>query len=584
MRDTDWLVIVTPDATAALPRDAVRGVIPVAAYVEAELPPGVRTIPDIYSDTARMVAVLRQIVECSRRAGDAINQIADGSGDKSLAPLAYDLTCHLAAIVADRALRLTAAGHDGGDFTCIPGRIDYGAPWLGRGDDWRAWQKDQAYHWMILRAMAGAADGLDPAMPAFLRRLRVTAGKWRQDRAAMARGGDGFHACYLARHEKVLEATGFPLQAVPSMVLDHGLRRNVVARRRIADATAAAFEPLMEVCGQPASRARSAGMLMGRFYPDSRLECRGRNRDVYAAYFDRWRVDGMVTATGQAWHDNAAYFWVECNRRDLPTVVIQHGGQYGYDDKQPGFFALDQTLPTHFASWGWTHYSGIFEGISRRAEIVPLPDPRLSAMIDGPRPENERESLLLVPLSKFRSLELRFGSIASDGSLVALRQTTADVICRAAAHFDKIVVTYRGAEFGNDPLGPMLAEMGDRVEIVSSREKPASELFRRAAAVFWDVTATGPFESLTYGLPTAVLMRRNRWAADARWAEDLFVDSGIGAYDAAAAADSLIRFARDPAAWATARARVQPALDAYALADPAWREKWTAFLGGFARG
>ena len=572
------ITLITPDSFGEISRDADGGVIPVSAYLEAPLPSNISTIPDVYSDYDRTLEIEKEIVTASRNYGDAINEIAHGGDIKGLEPLTYDLTLQLAAVAADRAIRLAEVGIEGVNVTLSPPKLNQSYNFMGRADDWRAWQKKQSYQWMILRLLAGAEDDFQTYAPTLLRRYRTKIGKWRQDRIAAARGDNGMHSCYLARHQPVMDELGYPLTEVPSLVLDHGIQRDAVKRQKIAEAGKAILAPLIEACGIAGHRAQGLGKLMGRLYPESRLECRTRNTKTYQRYFDRWEVDGMITATGHTWHDPSAFFWTECNHRDLPTVILQHGGQYGYDDKQPGFFALDQTLPTKFVSWGWDKYSSAFDDLNRRARIVPLPDPRLSSIKEGWQPDQKRESLLIIPLSKFRSLEVRFGSIANDGQLLSLRQTAANVIERCASDFDKIIVTYRGARFDADPLNDLLANYGDRVEVLSSNEVPASQLFHRASAVFWDVTATGPFESLTYKLPTVVLMRTGRWAKDAAWAEELFIQSGVGAYNANEAGEKLVHFSRNPSNWTKALAIIQPVLDFYALSKKDWRSDWMDFL------
>lgn len=576
-------VVLTPDGEGKLPSPGPGAVIPVSAYVEADLPSGVQTIEDIYGDPARTTDLNVEIVRQSRVLGDAINEIVTGSADRAAAPLTYDLAMQLAAVVADRALRLAAIGGGEREATLVPEHTIYRYHPVLRSDHWRVWQKTQSYQWLILRLLAGGDDMLIAPMPGLIRRLRVCAGKRRQDRIALRAGRGGIHSCYLARHEKIIAGLGFDFPNVPSLVNDHAVTRDEPARARIASATEEAFGPLLEACGLPASRATGIGRLMGSCYPESRLECRARNENFYARYFDRWPVEGLITATGQTWHDPAAYFWTECNRRELPSIVLQHGGQYGYDDKQPGFFALDQTLPTHFVSWGWERYSSAFDGLDRRAEIVPLPDARLSAAANGWSRDDKREKLLVVPLSKFRSLEVRFGSIACDGRLLDMRRRTAEIVKSSLADFDRIIITYRSADFDRDPLRELLCDGEDRIEIVSARETPASALFARASAVFWDVTATGPFESLTYRLPTVVLMRAGRWAADAHWAEKLFAEAGIGVYDAQTASERLMQFARDPDRWEEALASVQPALQAYARSSSDWKEQWSGFLAGIGK-
>ena len=577
-------VLVTPDENGKLPIGMESAVLPVAWYVDGETPRGCRTIGDIYDDADRHLAIANQIVSASRRLGDAINEISDGSQAAELAPLSYDLTYQLTALAADRALRISHSGWNDYANGIMPASIHYRRRTIGNADDWRVWNKTQAYQWLVLRAITGAEDPLDFESPSLLGKIRIHLGRWRQDRMAQERGGNGLHACYLSRAAAAIETIGYRFRDVPYRVLGTAIRRDTLKRKKIHDATIDLLKPLFRQCGLGLESTTGIGRLMAALYPESRLECRARNMEKYASYFERWNVTGLVTATGHTWHDNAAFFWAQCNIRRLPTVVIQHGGQYGYDDKQPGFFSLDQTLPSHFASWGWDRYSSAFDGLPRRAKIVPMPDPRLSELKDGYVPKAITTGgirTLLVPLSKFRSLEVRFGSVACDGRLESLRRTTAEVINRVADNFDRIIVTFRGDNFDHDPLPRIIENTGNiKVEIHNSRDMPASKIFPEATAVFWDVTATGPFESLTYGLPTVVLMRLNRWARDAAWAEDIFIETGIGGYSAEQLANSLIRFTTEPGAWAAARKKTQPVLDSFAKTDNDWQSIWRTFLEG----
>lgn len=573
-------LLVTPDDRGALPSGESGAVLPAATWVESALPERLDTIGDIYGDSARTLEIAREIVSVGRTLGDAVNEIAGPSAGDAYAPLSYNIVYQILAVAADRAMRLAAAGFDPGSTRLMPERIDYGAVAAGSGDDLRTLHKTQLFQWLILRVLAGAPDAFDVATGTLPRWLRVRAGRWRQDRMAVARGRDGLHGTHLRHVRKSLDEAGLAYRQVPNLVLANARRRDGRRRRKIVDATASCSASLWPLCGLGGDAGYRLGRLLGTLFPESRLECRDRNLDAYRSYFDRWNVSGLVTATGHAWNDAAAFFWVHCNLRNLSTVIVQHGGQYAYDDKQPQFFALDQTLPSHFVSWGWTDHYSAYADLGRRARIVPLPDPRLSGMRDGyDQSKRPDERVLLVPLSKFRTLEVRFGSIACDGRLNRLRETTADVISRVAGAFDRIIITHRGEDFARDPLANRVAALDPkRVEVHHARDMPASRLMPRASAVFWDVTATGPFESLTYGIPTVVLMREGRWARDAKWAEEALVTAGIGAYSAEQAAANLTRFARDTDAWATARKLAMPVLDAYARSSDGWKGEWNEFF------
>jgi hypothetical protein len=191
----------------------------------------------------------------------------------------------------------------------------------------------------------------------------------------------------------------------------------------------------------------------------------------------------------------------------------------------------------------------------------------------------------LIPLSKFRTLDNRLGGNATDGNVQDLRSFTRDVIAHARQRFDRIIVTYRGSEFGSDPLGIWLASESDaKIEVKSAKDAPAGRMLSEVDAVLWDVTATGLFETLHCNVPTVALFQRGRWAKDAAWAEQLMRRHDVGVETADEAASSLIKFVDDPDAWRDARRGIQPVLDEYAAARPDWRAQWHDFLEQLGHG
>src|SRR5262249_26184012 len=151
--------------------------------------------------------------------------------------------------------------------------------------------------------------------------------------------------------------------------------------------------------------------LFGNLFPASRVEALLENIHRYDAYLARNQVHGFVTAVGHAKHDPNVFFMAACNRRRRPIVVVQHGGPYGYDDKIPAYVTCDLGLATHFASWGWKTAYSAYDSKFRRATIVPMPEARMSQSSGQPPAGRRREGrrTLLIPLSKFRTLDNRLG-------------------------------------------------------------------------------------------------------------------------------------------------------------------------------
>ena len=575
-------VLLTPDAAGRLiVPEGVSALLPAACYVEQ--PPaaatGLRYLGDIWSAPGRGRELARRSAELSHVLARGMTEVITGGPDPHALPLTLDYATHFVEAVLERLARLADAG--GGELRLSPPGLRHELERPGTGRQFKAAQKKQSFQWMLLRLAAGADDEVswrEPSLPARL------AARWRRAlwmrRAPAPEAGD-LYGTRLGRGEAALRGLGLPILDVPDLVQPFVAHRRRDARRRLAGLFSEVLGPSFRDLGASARGLGQVADVFAEMLPPTRLESRAENEARYARYFDRNPVRAFVTATGHGKLDPALFFMAECQRRGRPTVVIQHGGQYGYDDKLPSFFTMDQGLPSIFVSWGWTRFPGPYDPALQKAHIVPMPEPRLSELRlrAQARVRPTGPPTLLVPLSKFRTLDNRVGGNATDGVVAELRRGVQETIEALRPDFERFVVTYRSASFETDPLRPYLAGLPTgTVELLDSRQAPASSLLARAHAVLWDVTATGLFETVTGDVPTVALFRRGRWAEEAAWAETLMREAGIAAYDGAEAAASLRRFVSRPSEWDAARTQVQPVLDAFARADDDYRARWKAFL------
>lgn len=132
--------------------------------------------------------------------------------------------------------------------------------------------------------------------------------------------------------------------------------------------------------------------LFGEAFPEGRLEARAENEARFARSFGAAKPR-YLTATGRRCSD-------ECRRRGLPSVVIQHGGPCGYEDRVSAADPLDFG---HFASWVFGRAPRNLEGMPFPARVASLPEPRLSQALACARTRPAGPSTALESLSKRRT-------------------------------------------------------------------------------------------------------------------------------------------------------------------------------------
>jgi hypothetical protein len=576
-------ILVTPDAEGRLrPPAAGAATVPASAYLEAPLgaaEQAVDWLPDVWRDDRRSQELAHRAAALSFRLSDALEEEIGGRADPTLRPLTLDIANFFVEVALERMLRLGDAGWQGG-ASLAPESIAYSIDRIDAGIDFKQAQKRQSFQWLVLRLLADADDRIEWRTGPPLQRLRRRFSEIRHGLAERRTPPSaGLYGAHLRGYAALFAELGFPVASVPNLVQKTALHRDERTRARIAERIAAELRPVLRDFGLPDAGLPRLARFFAAALPTSRVELRAANRRRYERWFDRHEVKAFATETGQAKYDPNMFFAAECNCRGLPTVVIQHGGQYGYDARIAGFFTIDVGLPTHFVSWGWSEYPGGYDRSLQRATIVPLPNPTMSRLTSAPRLRAPGPRTLLVPLSKFRTLDNRIGGNATDGNVRQLRAFVAAVVDRVEDRFERIILTHRARDFDTDILSDWLRRRGrGGVEVLPSREAPVRKLLDSTDAVLWDVTATGLFETLTADVPTVALFRRGRWAAEATWAERLLAEHGVAAYDAEGASASLGAFLDEPGRWQRAREALQPVLDRYARGTEDYRERWRDFL------
>jgi hypothetical protein len=575
------ITVVTPDVNGLINPyndEANDAVFPASAYVEdPNAITSLRTIENIWRDPELNLSLANQISELSFTISEKIVQEIIGEGHTTVAPLLLDYSVRMVSMACERLLRWKKLDNQIEGIQFAPREMIWEIPTIFTGTNFRSLQKTQNYHWHHLRLAIGAPDHI--AWKEFGLRKRLH--HYLSVKRSIAKQSDLANGMIyydqLGRSSDVVMSLDLPFSPIPNLVQRIALKRNQTIRRLIKKIFYSELDTLWTKFDGPRSGLNSLAQLFADALPESRLEQLLPNLNRYDAFVEKTNARGVITAIGHAYHDHVLYFIVACNRKSRPSIILQHGGQYGYDNKMPHFFANEVCIVSHYISWGWKQYPDGYNQDRISAKIIPLPEPRLSEIVERGRLEYKpsKEAILLIPLSKMRTLDHRFGGIATDGHIADLRQFTAEVIKLVQSKFDRVIVTYRDGIFEQDPLYEMLQSwQPDRVQVMSSKEAPASTLFPSATAVLWDVTATGPFESILYGLPTVVLMREGRWAKNAGWAENLMFKSGIGVLTPEKAAQSLIQFSKDRTAWNVARENIQLVLESYALTSPNYREQW----------
>ncbi len=575
-------LLLTPAADGKFPSQIEgESLVPATCYLEDLAPDGVRWLNDIWADVPRAIRVAAEAPRQAFALARAMLEVLDGTADDAQLPLTLDLANFFVEQTLERALRLKDSGWDK-SWQTWPEIIAVDLPRCDTGGRFKVLQKSQPYQWLVLRRLIGAPDQLRHERVGILRSLRQRLSAARSLRqASTPPSQQTIFGAHLRDYARVFADLELTVADVPNLVQPYTWRTDNVRRAALARVIAEHLRAAMEALDLPMGNAENCGWIYAKLMPTARVENFHENQTRYARWFDRGQVSGFITETGQGRYDENMFFWAECNRRGLPSVVIQHGGQYGYDDKIPGFFTLDAGLPTHFVSWGWRRYSSTYDPSLQRAKIVPLPVPRLSRLLWSARVEGafSGPKTLVVPLSKFRTLDNRIGGNATDGVVLSLRRFVADVINAVHTDFDRVILTHRSKNFATDVLNQLLSPLAaERVEVLSSQDAPLTSLLSHASAVLWDVTATGMFETLIANVPTVALMRLGRWAHDAAWAENMITEAGIGAYDAPTAIASLRRFVRHDREWHSARSHIHPIIETFAYPSIDYHGQWLKFM------
>ncbi|MCL4818324.1 MAG: hypothetical protein KJ067_04255 [Vicinamibacteria bacterium] len=575
---------ITPGSDGRLAPPPHPVLLPAAAWLEGEAPAGLQFLGDVYADGERSRRLSRQAVgACHALAREALAVLG---ADEAALPLTLDACSWFVEAGLDRMLRLAEARSVGGELPLSPTAVDWRFRHVRSGRELKRLQKPQAFQWLLLRLCAGASDAPSWTGPGALARRveRLQHRLWlrRVEAAARAAAVPGqWHGARLGRAEALVRRLVPGLRDLPELAQARVARRDTRRRAELAACFEAALGPLRDELRLFGPGLPRLARLFAEAFPESRLEAREENEARFARYFDAARPRGYLTATGQGRYDACVYFFAECRRRGLPSVVIQHGGQYGYEDRIPGFYTLDLGLPSHFASWGFAQAPRLFDGLPLPARIVPLPEPKLSEAPAANRTPPPGPPTVLVPLSKLRTLDNRIGGNAADGAVARLRGAAAAVIRGFVARGGRAIVSYRSAGFDRDPLARVLTALpAEQVEVHDARQAPASRLMAAAHAVFWDVTATGMWETLRAGVPTVALLESGRWAADAVEAAGTLRAAGVVAATGEEACESLWRFAAEPGRFGAALDAARPALDAWALAAPDCEARWREFLDG----
>lgn len=574
------LTIVTPDSDGKIRcAGETTGILPASTYLEGDVSSGVSYIQDIFQNHDQISKLAGSVSYSSVQLARELARIISGKKDDSFLPITLDMATYFVEQITEKALR--AAGFSGFRMSFNPSKILFELDVCKSGKHYKQLQKKQWYQWFLLRSMLGANDPIKwirPSIFSILRqRFKPTIGR---STSAPVENKTLFFS-HIGRHESFFRKMGFPIAEVPQLVrTDMISLQNSKVRTSIKEAIDYHLEDLLRNEGLPHLGIRRCARIFSKLFPVSRVENFTENLERYEKFFDHNKVAGFVTETGQGKYDPNMFFWSVCNLKELPSLVIQHGGQYGYDNKISGFFTVDGCQPTHFASWGWTEFPSNFNSFSQRSKVTPLPSLKLSTLVQKEQSHiKKNKKILLIPLSKFRTLDNRFGGNATDGVVLALRSFVATVINRVVDQFDEVIITHRGKTFEHDVFAGLLEPgMRDRINIMPSERCPVNRSIGYVTAVLWDVTATGMWETTTANVPTVVLFREGRWAPEARHYEEMFLKSGIGVRNIDEAVNSLNKFSQHPEAWEKARAFVQPALDKFALTSISPEERWRPFL------
>ena len=572
--------LITPDEQGDISIPAgSKGVIPVANYVEKPISTdNIQTIHDITGDMDHYGrAIFLSVKEShalSRLIADEIAPSIDG-----VTPLIFDIVAPLIDAFIDRCLRVSKVHCLTKQWICYPPNYNIALETLFTGKEYKKAYKTQQFNWMLLRKTADATDTKVTGRPQLVRSLLNRYKDKRSWRSAVDSGGDGIHAAFLARYDSFIRNLGIPIQSVPVMCSSNAILLDKKKRQKIFELTEASLFTIIASLdlNVPNQASPNVARLLADIFPRSRLECLRVNTERYEKYFERWKPSLLLTALGHVRQDASLYFLCEAHRRSVPTAVLQHGGRYGYDPTATHFFGADLCLPDLFVSWGWEIPAGNYPINLQRAKVVPLPDPKLSKLSQHKWSQPTCSKTLLVPLSKFRTLTFGLGPVAHDGNLDTIRTSVAKILKSVAEDFDRIQVTYRGGRKESDPLWQIF-QHEKKVEWLDAKQYPASKAMYEASVVLWDVATTGLFETLAAGVPCVVMLSRNNWSVQSRWAYDMLIETGIGSETDRSAISSVRRFLLDPVSWQDARSIVEPVCQTFGRVSADAESIWRKFL------
>ena len=294
-------------------------------------------------------------------------------------------------------------------------------------------------------------------------------------------------------------------------------------------------------------------------------------RSVYAKSVILDRKIGALCISNTFWgSDTIKYVSAELRESGARLVGRQHGAGYGcYELVTPE--RVERRLTDFYITWGWTDDSS--------RPTVPLPDPKLSELLDSHRPANE--DILLMgshgPMYMFRYqsywipefVQERYGPMQES-------------FLRALGDPIKARVVYRTypTEYGWGERQRLMRYLpGVRFD---SALKATDSMARCSLAVF-DHPGTSLLESLTMNTPTVAFWDHAQcpMRAEAQPYFSLLQDAGILFGNPDDAARQINAVADDPQRWWKSSS-VQSARKSFcrrfAWADPDWRRHWKLAL------
>jgi putative transferase (TIGR04331 family) len=317
---------------------------------------------------------------------------------------------------------------------------------------------------------------------------------------------------------------------------------------------------------------RILGALTANALPISLFE-EHRARSDYAAGVIRDRKISALCISNNFWgSDTIKFVAAELRQSGSSVIGRQHGAGYGcYELVVPE--KVERRITDFFITWGWT------DGTSRAT--VPLPDPRLSRLLDSHRPANE--DILFMgshgPMYMFRYQSYWIPEFVQENYC-----PMQGVFLNALAGAVKARIVYR----------PYPTEYGwgekDRLRNFVSRVRfdktpNGTDSMARCSLAVFDHPGTSLLESLTMNTPTVAFWDHAQcpMRIEAQPYFRLLQDAGILFQSPSEAAKQINFVADDPQRWWKSSA-VQLARKSFcrhfAWADPDWQNCWNHALVG----